>query len=102
MVLLIMLILIMLLLSLMIMKIIKYFKDNNISYMALAPTHKACRQIGKEAQTIHSFFSKFTEKSYSKLNKYQYIIIDEKSMIKEIFYRVLFHLKKNTTCKFII
>ena len=47
-------------------------------------------------------FSKLTEKSYAKLNKYQYIIVDEKSMIKELFFRIFCHVKKNTQCKFII
>ena len=36
-------------------EIMKYFDANKISYVELAPTHKACRQLGKNAQTVHSF-----------------------------------------------
>lgn len=82
--------------------IIKVLRKNKSSFITLAPTHKACRVLHDEALTVHSFFTKFTEQSYKKLNKYEYIIIDEKSMIKELFYRVFCSIKKNTTCKFII
>ena len=56
--------------------------------MALGPTHKACRQIGKKVPTIHSFFSKFTEKSYNKIAEKYMALPDElqKKTIRQALY----------------
>ena len=67
-------------------EIIQILKSSGKEYVALAPTHKACRVLGSDAQTIHSFSIKYSEATFKKLNKYEYIIIDEKSMIKELFF----------------
>lgn len=79
----------------------KHLDDNGIKYLALAPTNKACRVLGN-AKTVHSFFGVYGKKGFSKISNYEYIIIDEKSMIKEIFFRGFFHIKLNTNCKFIL
>lgn len=73
-------------------------------YVALAPTNKACRIINGE--TIHRFLAcAFSNKKalYHKLEDVEYIIIDEISMVKEIFYKVFISLKRMfPTLKFII
>jgi len=73
-----------------------------IKYQCLSPTNVACRLMHKDAQTIDCFFAQFCPKAYAKLNSYKYLIIDEKSMIKELWWRLLLHVKMNTTCKFIL
>ncbi|MBC7766561.1 AAA family ATPase [Arenimonas sp.] len=80
----------------------KELDRKQMSYICLAPTHKAKALMGRNAETIHSFFSKFSPKSYTRMNKYNYIIIDEKSMIKELFFRLFLSVKQNTSCKFIL
>ena len=82
--------------------IIAKLEKDNIKALLLAPTNKACRVLHPKTQTIHSFSSKVTEKTLQIINKYEYIIIDEKSMVKEMFYRLLFYIKQNTQCKLII
>lgn len=81
--------------------IIKYLKANDKSYIALAPTNVACRVLDSEAMTLHSFMA-CIRGSYSRFDNVEYIIIDEKSMIKELFYRMLYTLKNNVKCKFIV
>jgi ATP-dependent exoDNAse (exonuclease V) alpha subunit len=80
----------------------KTLKEQGKTFLALAPTHMACRVLGEGTQTLHSFFSGITRKSVSKLASFEYIIIDEKSMIKEMFFRMLLQIKNNTKCKIIL
>jgi hypothetical protein len=64
-------------------------------YTALAPTNKACRII--KGQTIHRFLaSAFNNKSSleRKLEGVEYIIVDEISMVKELFYKVFLSIKR--------
>jgi DNA replication protein DnaC len=77
-------------------------KARNLTYICMAPTHKAKKLLPDGAQTINSFFSKFCPKSYRWIDNYDYIIVDEKSLIKEMFFRLLTSVKQNTKCKFII
>lgn len=66
--------------------------------IALAPTNKACRVIN--GQTIHKFVAcVFTSKQalLNKLKNVEYIIVDEISMVKEIFYKVFMAIKKTRT-----
>jgi ATP-dependent exoDNAse (exonuclease V) alpha subunit len=63
--------------------------------IALAPTHKACRVIN--GQTLHKFLSCVFTSKQSLLNKIkdvEYIVVDEISMVKEIFYKVFMMIKK--------
>jgi len=71
-------------------KIIEELKNKNIQYLAFAPTNKASRLIG--GQTIDSLYNQFQHrisKFFSILKNVKYIIIDEVSMKKEVFYRFL-------------
>ena len=55
-----------------------------ITYVSMAPTNKACRII--KGKTIHKFIASFNIKSFT-VQKYEYIFIDEISMVQEIFYK---------------
>jgi hypothetical protein len=72
--------------------------------LLLAPTNKACRVLHKDAVTIHSIFNSKGDKCsiYKQMDKYDYIVIDEKSMIHEIFWRLFLDIKYNTKCLFVI
>ena len=75
-------------------KIIDELKNEKIQYLAFAPTNKAARLI--EGQTIDSLYNQFQHrksKLFSMLKNVKYIIIDEVSMMKEIFYRFFVLIK---------
>jgi 5-methylcytosine-specific restriction protein A len=76
-------------------EIIKRLEKENKSYICLAPTNKARLNL-KNGMTLHMFFLGAHSKTY------QYIIIDEISMIKAEFYQRLLHIKRNSTTKFIL
>lgn len=69
--------------------------------LCLAPTNKAAIEIG-DAQTIDSFMCKFNGKSWGKATKYDWIIIDEKSMMRENFLSSFYSMKKQINCKIIL
>ena len=77
-------------------------KTQNKKIISLAPTNKASLIIN--GITLHKFVMKMkTAKSIAKLQTYDYIFVDEISMVKEIFYKFLLMLKqKNMNIKFII
>ena len=77
-------------------------KTQNKKFISLAPTNKASLIIN--GITLHKFVMKMkTAKSIAKLQTYDYIFVDEISMVKEIFYKFLLMLKqKNMNIKFII
>lgn len=80
----------------MIRKIIDVLKQRELKYVVLAPTNKAARQISKEAKTIHKFLAKSfgCMKSLRKqIENLDYIILDEVSMVKEIFFKVFTTIK---------
>ena len=83
---------------------IKLLMKSIDNYIGLAPTNKACRII--DGETIHKFVAcAFTNKTslFKKLKNIKYIIIDEISMVKEIFYKIFISIKR--TCpdiKFIL
>jgi hypothetical protein len=67
-------------------------KKEGKTYITLAPTNKACINI--DGITLHKFVGSLrSKKSINKLNV-DFIIIDEISMVKEIFYKFLITLKK--------
>jgi ATP-dependent exoDNAse (exonuclease V) alpha subunit len=72
----------------------------------LAPTNKACRNLGKDALTIHKFLGgsmRDTKTLKRQIEGKDYIIVDEISMVKEVFYSLFLSLKKlKPTLKFII
>ena len=55
-------------------------------YVSTAPTNKACRII--KGKTIHKFIASFNITHFKKL-KYEYIFIDEISMVQELLYNFL-------------
>jgi len=79
--------------------IMKQLDEAKKSYICLAPTHKAGRVMSQDALTLHKFCNILTTKKCA----FDYIIIDEKSMMLEVFYNTLYKLKKrNPNTKFII
>jgi len=79
----------------------KELTNRKLKFITLTPTNKsACIVNGK---TLHKFMSETTtKKSFSKLNL-DYILIDEVSMMTEIFYKYLITLQNSQPkIKFII
>jgi ATP-dependent exoDNAse (exonuclease V) alpha subunit len=75
-------------------------KKNNINFISLAPTNKACRIIN--GQTVHKFVISNNSKSIQDLN-IKYLFIDEISMLSELFYNYFIALKQiRKDIKFII
>ena len=75
----------------------------------LAPTNKAREHLGEGAMTIHKYYlSLFLSNNYEKkllknLNNVDYIVIDEVSMIREVFFRFFMLIKRYVPkIKFII
>jgi 5-methylcytosine-specific restriction endonuclease McrA len=80
--------------------------DQKKRYKCLAPTNKASRNLHKDALTIHKFLG-CSFKNIDSLNKQleniEYLIIDEVSMIKEVFYSIFLTIRRiKPTIKFII
>jgi 5-methylcytosine-specific restriction endonuclease McrA/ABC-type dipeptide/oligopeptide/nickel transport system ATPase subunit len=76
--------------------IVSVLDDMDKKYVLLAPTNKAARQLSKEAMTIHKFVAKsFGDMKTLKrqIEKLDYIIVDEVSMVKEIFFKVFTTMK---------
>jgi ATP-dependent exoDNAse (exonuclease V) alpha subunit len=76
-------------------RIIDELKINHKRYLAFSPTNKGALIIG--GKTIHSIFYKFRHNKYKLLDvlKYvEYIIIDEISMMIEMFYQLFVMIKK--------
>jgi len=76
-------------------KVIDQLKQDDIKYLAFSPTNKGARIIG--GRTIHSVYYKFKHNKYKlmdMLKKVKYIIIDEISMMVEMFYQLFIMIKK--------
>lgn len=78
--------------------IIKALEKKGISYQGLAPTNKACNIIN--GTTLHRFFSKIKNEANKATMKkvigsLKYIIVDEISMTKEMFYRFFYYIHEN-------
>ena len=81
--------------STLIKMIMESIKKNNKRFVGLAPTNKACRIIN--GQTIHKFLAcSFSNRSAlkNKLMGVDYIIVDEVSMVQELFYKVFLSIKR--------
>lgn len=79
--------------------IITQLKDKQIPYICLAPTHKAAGLMKLEddeqhGKTINSFMIKFAVGKKLSQPKEKYIIIDEKSMVSEFFFKQLYNIKR--------
>ena len=76
-------------------------KLRGISFKTLAPTNKAARVI--HGQTIHKFLLANSSRKVMDCFKYDYIFVDEISMIHELFYKFFITLKRvRPELKFII
>lgn len=79
-------------------------KLDNSTYITLAPTNKACRVV--KGKTIHKFLAGAFNNKKSlkrKLHGIKYIIVDEISMVKELFYKVFLSIRRlKTDIKFIM
>ena len=76
-------------------KVIENLEQNDIKYLAFSPTNKGARIIG--GRTIHSVYYKFKHNKYKLmdiLKNIKYIIIDEISMMVEMFYQLFIMIKK--------
>ncbi len=80
----------------------KSLDADDVPYLVLVPTHKAGRVLSDDAMTLHRFYNTLTVRAMRNLNRYKYIIIDECSMIKEVFYRMILMIKQNTKCHIIL
>ena len=85
-------------------KICEYLDDKNLSYIKLAPTNKSALNIN--GVTIHKAFgiqdNKSLNKKIQRLGRYNYIIVDEYSMITLDLYNMFIILKaKYKNVKFI-
>ena len=75
-------------------------KARNLKYVAVAPSNKAARRI--QGMTLHKFIKKHPSKIIRELN-IDYMIVDEISMVHEIFYKYLLVLQRmKPNLKFII
>jgi len=72
--------------------IVEYLEEQKKNVIRLAPTHKAKNLINGE--TIHSYFLKMMTNS-QKFNQVDYILVDEISMVKELFYRYFYYINDN-------
>jgi 5-methylcytosine-specific restriction endonuclease McrA len=72
-------------------------------FLLLAPTNKSAVVLHKDAVTIDSIFASKGNKCsiYKQMSKYDYIVVDEQSMIHEIFWRLFLDIKRNTKCLFV-
>lgn len=78
----------------------KLLKKNSI---CLAPTNKAALLLN--GITIHKFIGKYnglkSSKIFNILKQYEYIVVDEVSMMNSFFYHLFRVIKQNSTVKFI-
>jgi len=78
-------------------KIISTLREQHKKFFILCPTNAACRQIDPHAITLHKFCGRTLQTSnsmYTTLRDCEYIIVDEISMMREIFYYILSVMKK--------
>jgi DNA replication protein DnaC len=81
--------------------IMKQLDEKDKKYITLAPTNKASRLV--DGQTIHKFLLSYRRVMNKKLQGIDYIIIDEISMMKELFYKEMLQIKANNDhIKFIL
>ena len=84
----------------------KHFDKNSIRYKIISHTNNACSQYDN-AKTIHREFGleidQITANAnlINKINRYEYLIIDEYSMTPSLVYNYLLLLKEHTDTKFI-
>ena len=69
----------------------KELDNRKLKYVSLAPTNKAARVIS--GSTIAKCIASFNMKMFMN-NKYDYIIIDEISMVQEMYYKLFIYLKE--------
>ena len=82
-------------------KLVENFEKNNISFKTLAYTNKAARIIN--GSTIHKFIKSIGGNKALKELQYEYIIVDEISMIPEMFYKFFCIIRRlKPDIKFII
>ena len=75
--------------------------SRGIKYISVAPTNKAARVIN--GQTIHKFIFANSSRKMMTETKYEYIFVDEISMVQEHFYKFFITLKNvRPELKFII
>jgi hypothetical protein len=87
--------------SYLVKEIQRQLTELGIDYKTVAPTNKACTIV--QGTTLHRFVSMMRKKSNILSMKASYIIVEEISMVKEIFYKFLIMIKTlRPDIKFII
>ena len=77
----------------MLRNLMEKLNEKKKGFAVLAPTNKACRNLGKEALTIHKFLGgsmRDTKTLKRQIEGKDYIIVDDISMVKEVFYSFIF------------
>ena len=83
-------------------QIIKLLKDTGKNVTVLTPTNKAARMF-KDAETIHKKLASMKTKTKKSIEKLEYVVVDEISMIPELFYKVFLEMKRmNPNIKYIM
>ena len=75
----------------------KILDEQGETWLACTPTHKSSRVLHEDSKTIHAALGMLrfgSSHSFTKFRKYKWIIIDEKSMLKESFFGLLYKIKK--------
>jgi len=84
-------------------KLIEELDSRGKKYMSFSPTNKGARLInGNTIDSIYHQFKHNKKKLFRMLKGVEYIIIDEVSMMKEIFYQLFCLIKMSTKIKFIL
>jgi hypothetical protein len=84
--------------------VIKILEEQNISYLAMAPTHVAAQLLGTKTKgkTMQSSLSVLKHGNAAALSHHKVIILDEKSMISELNIAAMCMLKENSQVRFMI
>jgi hypothetical protein len=84
-------------------KFIEKLDNINKKYLSFSPTNKGARLInGTTIDSVYHQFKHSKKKLFQMLKGVEYIIIDEVSMMKEIFYQLFSLIKMKTEIKFIL
>ena len=82
---------------------IKYLHKKEISFLALCPTHKACRSLDENAKTLDSQWSIIKHTGSDPFSYFSWVILDEKSLVKEGYWRQLVQiLHRHPNSRFVI
>lgn len=83
-------------------QIIKILKELGKKVTVVTPTNKAARMF-EDAETIHKKLASMKTKTKNIIENFEYIVVDEISMIPELFYKTFLEMKRmNPKIRFIM